>query len=110
MPPCRLLTPHPEGKSEPVAKASAERQIWVVHPGSFVARFGMGRLVPAVDRRAPACLAGVLTDSKRNLPNQPELARPVEGLGAVPCAELAVDVAGVALDGAHGDVEIPCCL
>src|SRR5215212_6409356 len=30
-PPCRLLASHPEGKAEPVAEASAEVQIWVVH-------------------------------------------------------------------------------
>src|SRR5215210_4474693 len=55
-------------------------------------------------------MSTAVTSPKRSLPNQPELARPIEGLGTVPCAELAVDVAGVALDGAHGDEELPCCL
>src|SRR5215210_2624434 len=49
---------------------------------------------------------GALTGPKRILQNQPELARSGDGLGAVPCAELAVDVACVALDGAHRDEEI----
>lgn len=39
--------------------------------------------------------------------DHPELAGPGEGLGAVFRAQLAVDVARVALDGAHGDEEIP---
>src|ERR671912_645959 len=38
---------------------------------------------------------------------QVHLAGPADGLGAVGRLELAVDVARVALDGAHGDVEIP---
>ena len=52
-------------------------------------------------------LAEAFTGPKRRLPNQAELARPVEGLGAVSRAELAVDVARVALDGADGDEEVP---
>src|ERR671920_1372146 len=83
------------------------RSGWFIGVHSW--RVSEWRLVLAVDRRAPA-LAGALTGSKRKLPNQPERARPVEGVGSVPRAELAVDVAGVALDGAHGDEEIPGCL
>src|SRR5215216_2148885 len=55
-------------------------------------------------------LAGALTGRKRSLPNQIELVRPVEGLGAVPCAELAVDVAGVAIDGVVEEIAFHCFL
>src|SRR5688572_29762792 len=37
-PPFRSLASHLEGTAQPVAEASAEREIWVVHPGSFQAR------------------------------------------------------------------------
>jgi hypothetical protein len=40
------------------------------------------------------------------LPKHVELAGPSEGLGTVRDLELAVDVARVGLDGAHGDEEI----
>src|SRR4029453_5099104 len=43
-----------------------------------------------------------------NLPlrQQFEISCPGEGLGAVPGAQLPVDVARVALDGAHRDIEV----
>ena len=102
-----MLTSHLEGKAEPVASASAEKQIWVVHRGSFVACWRDGEGYSRAGPESSSVVAGALTGSRRFLPNQSELARPGEGLGAVPCAEFAVDVACVALDGAHGDEEIP---
>ena len=67
---------------------------------------GEGVLFRTEERKAFARRVGP-TNPGRTLPDQSEPACPGEGLGAVPRAELAVDVARVALDGAHGDEEVP---
>jgi hypothetical protein len=63
---------HPEGTAEPVVKASAERRNWVVHQGSFLACFGMGRLIPGGGSNNSSVWAGTPTGgSKKALQNQP---------------------------------------
>src|SRR5215210_6206767 len=89
-----------QSKAEPVAGASAERKIWAVHRGSF-AIYGRVRGRTYRDSSVPG--QGWVESSLRE---HSMLASPGEGFGAVACVELAVDVARVGLDRAHGDEEV----
>src|SRR5215213_1205351 len=106
VPPLVVRALRDETTAEPVAGASAERQIRVVHRGSFTACCG-GREPSPMTKRKVRLFGGERTYNREFLTKKLELARPGEGLGAVARAELAVDVARVALDGAHGDEEVP---